>query len=122
METQVTVYDPVYMGAQLKQLRKEHGYSQDKFAEKLNVTKDTIFNYEKGKTAIPHWCITQLCQEFNVSADYFFFGHDSPLKEDNDDENDLDAILIEQFSQCNRFQKQQMIDMMKILLRKCPAI
>ena len=33
----------------------------------------------KGKTAIPHDLIKRLCQEFNVSADYFYFETDKPL-------------------------------------------
>ena len=80
METPVTINDQEYMGCQLKHLRKTHGFkSQEKFAEHLGLSKDTIYNYERGNTAIPHDIIKRICTEFNVSADYFFFGHDLPL-------------------------------------------
>ena len=83
MGTQNEVFDAEVMGEQLKKLRKKVKLSQEKFAERMGMSKDTIYNYEKGKTAIPHDLIKRLCQEFNVSADYFYFETDKPLVEDN---------------------------------------
>lgn len=82
MGTQNEVFDAEVMGEQLKKLRKKVKLSQEKFAERMGMSKDTIYNYEKGKTAIPHDLIKRLCQEFNVSADYFYFETDKPLVED----------------------------------------
>lgn len=121
METPVKINDQEYMGYQLKQLRKAHGFkSQEKFAEFLGLSKDTIYNYERGNTAIPHDIIKRVCTEFNVSADYFFFGHDSPLNVENKD--DIDTILSEKIKKCSRFEKQKVLDMMDVLFRECPAI
>ncbi len=120
METLVTINDQEYMGRQLKQLRKMHGFkSQEKFAEYLGLSKDTIYNYEKGNTAIPHDIIKRVCTEFNVSADYFFFGHDLPLVIEKED---IDTKLSERINKCNKFEKQKVLDMMEILFRDCPAI
>ena len=54
MGTQNEVFDAEVMGEQLKKLRKKVKLSQEKFAERMGMSKDTIYNYEKGKTAIPH--------------------------------------------------------------------
>ena len=39
------------IGAFLKSLRKEKGLSQEKLAEQINVTRQTISNWELGETA-----------------------------------------------------------------------
>lgn len=60
MGTQNEVFDAEVMGEQLKKLRKKVKLSQEKFAERMGMSKDTIYNYEKGKTAIPHDLIKRL--------------------------------------------------------------
>lgn len=52
MGTQNEVFDAEVMGEQLKKLRKKVKLSQEKFAERMGMSKDTIYNYEKGKTAM----------------------------------------------------------------------
>lgn len=49
MGTQNEVFDAEVMGEQLKKLRKKVKLSQEKFAERMGMSKDTIYNYEKGK-------------------------------------------------------------------------
>lgn len=122
MKTPVTINDQEYMGLQLKQFRKKYGFkSQEKLAEFLGLSKDTIYNYEKGNTGIPYDIIRKLCTEFNVSADYFFFGQDLLLNV-NDKVDDVDVILNEKICRCDKFQKQKVIDMMDVMFRECPAI
>lgn len=48
METQDKVFDAEVMGKQLRKLRNSTGMNQENFAEKLNLSKDTISNYERG--------------------------------------------------------------------------
>lgn len=54
MEVRDEIFDAEQMGEQLKKLRNSLRLSQEKFAERLGMSRDTIYNYEKGKTAIPH--------------------------------------------------------------------
>lgn len=54
MITQIDFFDQVIMGKQLKRLRNSTSLSQEKFAENIGMSKDSVYNYEKGKTAIPH--------------------------------------------------------------------
>ncbi len=75
------------------------------------MSKDTIYNYEKGKTAIPHDLIKRLCQEFNVSADYFYFETDKPLVEDNT--ISITDAFTKELEQCTDLEKQQLMEMLK---------
>ena len=120
MGTQKEVFDAEVMGAQLKKLRKKLKLSQEKFAEKLGMSKDTIYNYEKGKTAIPHDLVKRLCQEFNVSADNFYFEKDKPL-DDNEKDSGVDEFTKE-MQQCTDFEKKQLMEMLKILRMKPVAV
>ena len=39
------------LGKNIRTLRKEKGFSQEKLAEKVNVTRQTILNWELGETS-----------------------------------------------------------------------
>ena len=56
--------------ANIKTLRKEKNYTQDKFAKKLNLGRTTIINYEKGLTTPMLDHLIYLCTTYNISADY----------------------------------------------------
>ena len=64
MITQIDFFDQVIMGKQLKRLRNSISLSQEKFAENIGMSKDSVYNYEKGKTAIPHDLVKKLCVYF----------------------------------------------------------
>ena len=60
----------VKLGTKLKKLRKDHNYSQNQLAEKLNVTAQAIIN------------LVQLSDLYNVSLDYL-------IKSDKELQNQL---------------------------------
>lgn len=45
-----SVYDAKEFGKRLKSVRKKYGVTQEKLAEKLYLSTDSISNYENGKT------------------------------------------------------------------------
>ena len=66
-------------------LRKENSWSQEDFAEKLDVSRQAISRWENG-TALPDaQNILQISKLFNVSADYL-------LNDDYEGEADVPAI------------------------------
>lgn len=58
-----------YFKENLKQLRKESGYSQKELAEKLNSTIKTISHWETGYSEPSIQQIIELCVIFNISTD-----------------------------------------------------
>ena len=118
--TRDEVFDAEVMGGQLKKLRKSTKLSQEKFAERLGMSKDTIYNYEKGKTAIPHDLVKRLCREFNVSADYFYFEKDKPLVGDNT--ISIADEFTKELEECSDFEKKQLMEMLKIIRMKPAAV
>lgn len=69
-------------------LRKENGWSQEDFAEKLDVSRQAISRWENG-TALPDaQNILQISKLFNVTADYL-------LNDDYEGETDMPATQTE---------------------------
>ena len=54
----------------LKEIRKEHKYTQDKIAKKLNTDNGVISRYESGKTIILTSFLREYSRIFNISSDY----------------------------------------------------
>ncbi len=54
----------------LKEIRKEHNYTQYKLAQKLNTDNGVISRYENGKTLILTSFLMEYSKIFNISADY----------------------------------------------------
>lgn len=57
------------LGENIYTLRKEKGFSQEKLAEKVNVTRQTISNWELGSTYPNPEQLMSLSQTLNTSID-----------------------------------------------------
>ncbi len=77
----------------LKDLRKEHGYSQDGLAEILGVSRQTVISIEKGKynPSLPLALI--ISQIFNTTVERVFFLEEDDLKNKWGDRNGLSEDL-----------------------------
>lgn len=60
------------IGIKLNQLRKLSGMTQEQFAEKLNVSRQTISKWETGNTSPDLESIVRVCKIFHVSLDDLF--------------------------------------------------
>ena len=67
-------YDASVVGERIRDIRKKNGYTQSRLGEQLMLSVDSVSNIENGKTTCMPEHIMRLCQLFNVSADYFYFG------------------------------------------------
>ena len=66
-------------------LRKAHGWSQEDFAEKLNVSRQAISRWENG-TALPDaQNVLQISKLFGVTTDYL-------LNDDYESDKDIPAV------------------------------
>ena len=65
-------------GYTLKKLRTQHGLSQQKLSQELNVAQSTIGNWESG-TREPDFVTTKkIADYFHVTTDYLLGRSDSP--------------------------------------------
>lgn len=62
------------MGMRISERRKELNLTQEKLAEKMGVSLQTISCIELGKKAIRPENLANLCLHLDVSADYVLYG------------------------------------------------
>ena len=60
----------------IKDLRKKKNMTQDELAEKLNVTRQAVSNWENGKTQPDVETLTQLAEVFGVSVERIIYGRE----------------------------------------------
>ena len=62
------------VSSSIKKLREEKGMTQDELAEKLNVTRQAVSNWETGKTQPDIETLTRLAEIFDVSVERIIYG------------------------------------------------
>ena len=65
------------IGLRLSKKRKELGYTQEKLAELIDVTPQTISYAEQGRKAMRPENIVKICTALHISADYLLMGNDT---------------------------------------------
>ena len=73
------------LGEKIFELRKKRGISQEQLGEKINVTRQTISNWELGETAPNPEQLKLISKELNVSIDELL-------------DNNIQSILVEKVS------------------------
>lgn len=96
------------MKERLKLLRKELGLTQEKFADRLSIKRNTIAKYETGRNEPIDAVISLICREYNVNEKWLRTGKGdmfiqlpeedeymkaaTSLSKDND-RNAMDAVI-----------------------------
>ena len=62
----------------LKNFRKTNKLTQDKLAQKLNISRSIIVYHENKRTTIGTPFLYELCKKYNISADYLLGKIDEP--------------------------------------------
>ena len=77
------------LGDKILQLRKKNGLSQEQLGEKVNVTRQTISNWELGETAPNPEQLKLLSKALNISIDELL-------------DNDVKNVLVERVNNTER--------------------
>lgn len=79
------------MNTRIKLLRKKLGLTQEEFAQKLGVKRNTVATYEMGRSKPVDAVISLICKTFYVNKDWLINGGDDsdiftslPIDEDID--------------------------------------
>ena len=109
----MSIYDTKEFGNRLKYLRKRNRMTQEQLAEKLYITSTSVSNFENGKTICMHEHIVKICQIFNISADYLFFG-----KNLSEEGNDYTRKIKELLDKKDEFDKEKAYQMLVLLFEQ----
>lgn len=90
----------------IKNLREEKDIKQEQLSKILNVQRSNISKYETGKILLREDQIINLCNFFNVSADYLL-GLSSIKNSTNTEKEILDLLGIDKQKYANLSLKSQ---------------
>ena len=93
----------------LKKLRKQHNLSQQKLADILHISQQSIYKYENDITFPDIEILIQMANYFSTSIDYLVGYTDIPHKIEPVTETMLNAdesLLIKQYNSLSSRQKQ----------------
>lgn len=74
------------MNERIKELRKTLGFTQQEFADKIGVKRNTVATYEMGRSVPSDSAISLICREFNVSEAWLRTGEGAMFLERSRDE------------------------------------
>lgn len=90
------------MKDRLKMLRKDLGLTQEKFAERLKMKRNTIATYEIGRNEPIDAVISLICKEFNVNDKWLRTGEGEMYNETKDDVAEAVSDLLEKDNPLNK--------------------
>lgn len=82
------------LGDRMIALRESRGWSQDELAEKLNVSRQTVSNWENGKVRIDIVKASEVADVFGITLDELC-GKCAAPDDNNDDNNDVREVAAE---------------------------
>lgn len=75
------------MNERLKKLRKTLDLTQQEFADKISVKRNTVATYEMGRSEPSDAAVSLICREFNVNEEWLRTGNGEMFLElDREDE------------------------------------
>jgi len=77
------VGDEVFRADRLVELRKKNKLTQEQLANKVNLTKAAISNYENDRSAPPNETLAELVAALHTNSDYLLGITDNPEKADS---------------------------------------
>ena len=93
----------------LKELRKQHNLSQQKLADILHVSQQSVYKYENGITSPDIETLVRMADYFNTSIDYLVEHTDIPHRIEPVKENMLnedETALIDRYRKLTPMQKE----------------
>ena len=86
----------------IKCLRKKIlNYTQDEFAQKINISRANLSSIETGRIAVTDRVITDICREFSINESWLRFGTGEIRLPESVPENDKELIKDVIYALCN---------------------
>ncbi|AMK72378.1 MULTISPECIES: helix-turn-helix domain-containing protein [Bacillus] len=105
------------MGMRIKQCRKAINISQEALAERLEMKRTNIANYEAGRVIPPGNVILELSKIFGVTTDFLLGSSDNPIGKLDPLDEDLRQIQRAKTklkNSADRDRMERMVEMIKL--------
>lgn len=105
------------MGLRIRELRKQINLSQEALAERLEMKRTNIANYEAGRVVPPGNVLLELAKIFGVTTDYLLGRSDDPngkVSLLDDDLHQIQRAKKKLKTQAERDRMDRMVEMIKL--------
>lgn len=82
------------MNERIKELRKTLDLTQEKFANRIGIKRNTLANYEIGRNEPIDGIIFSICREFGVNEDWLRYGIGNMFEELTDTERLMKSVAL----------------------------
>jgi len=107
------------IGERIKERRRELGITQEKLAEKLDVSYQQVQRYEKGSNALNTEKLQIMASCLNVPIGFFFEGNITDAREESIPYlPDEEGQALSLFRRINEEDRKTVLQVMKIAVRK----
>lgn len=93
----------------LIRLRKDLGLTQEKFAQKINISRTGLANIERGENRLTDRIIADICREFEVNEDWLRNGTGEIYKPVADVDLELTSRIAKVLKNDNEFVKNAIL-------------
>lgn len=101
----------------IKKIRKDAGLTQEKFAERLGIKRNTVATYETGKSEPMDNIVISMCREFSISENWLRTGI-GEMKKSLTKNQEIGAFANEVMKLPDEAFKKRFIDALKKLDEK----
>ena len=111
------------MHERIRKLRRELDLTQEKFAERIGIKRNTIATYESGRNEPVDYVVALICREFHVNEEWLRNGTGEMFAQDSEDElqaltekyslSPADRVLIEKYVSLKADTRNAILEFMK---------
>lgn len=111
------------MHERIRKLRRELNLTQEKFAERIGIKRNTIATYESGRNEPVDSVVALICREFHVNEEWLRNGTGEMFAQDSEDElqaltekyslSPADRVLIEKYVSLKADTRNAILEFMK---------
>jgi transcriptional regulator with XRE-family HTH domain len=104
------------IGSRIKKCRQDNKLSQEELANKLDMKRTNVANYEAGRVVPPGSALLEMSEIFNVTTDYLLGSASDPYSKVSLEDNDLKQIQRQRnrLTGKDRERFENMIKMLKL--------
>ncbi len=107
------LYDAKAVGKRIKDIRKGR-ITQEALAEKLFLSVDSVANFENGRSVCMPEHVARICELFNVSSDFIYYG----VSDKTESISDKYRPIFDLLEECEDEDLQRIEQIVRMYLRK----
>ena len=105
--------DPTQIGARIKEVRQERGWTQDQLAQAVGVSRSAVAQWETGRAGQITGNLTRIAASLDVGVEFLMYGSDkrAPAEARQGDE----MALLRLYRECTPEDRQMILRMVRRL-------